>query len=93
VSDMPLKCVEQREDFSVSMKLETYPNRDSLVFQDRFGMKDCKTFIRGTIRYSGFSGIISAFHDIGLTSDELVCECCTDLTCFLKCRLNKKPEI
>lgn len=52
------------------MKFEVYPNRDSLVFKDRFGMHDCETFIRGTIRFKGFSGIISAFHDVGLTSDD-----------------------
>jgi len=52
------------------MKLETYPNRDSLVFQERFKMHDCETFIRGTLRFTGFSAIISAFHDIGLTSDD-----------------------
>jgi len=33
-------------------------------------MYDCETFIRGTIRFKGFSYIISAFHDVGLTSDE-----------------------
>ena len=31
VTDTPLKCAVI-DDFSVSMKLETYPNRDSLVF-------------------------------------------------------------
>lgn len=70
VSEAPLKTAEFRDEFSVSMKLETYPNRDSLVFQERFGMKDCHTFIRGTLRFAGFSSIISAFHDIGLTSDD-----------------------
>lgn len=33
-------------------------------------MDDCETFIRGTIRFKGFSGVISAFHDVGLTSDD-----------------------
>lgn len=70
VTDAPLKCAEYRDDFSVSMKLESYPNRDSLVFQERFGMKDCHTFVRGTLRFAGFSAIISAFHDLGLTSDD-----------------------
>jgi saccharopine dehydrogenase-like NADP-dependent oxidoreductase len=70
VTTAPLKCAEYRDDFSVSMKLESYPNRDSTVFQERFGMKDCHTFIRGTLRFAGFSSIISAFHDIGLTSDD-----------------------
>jgi translation initiation factor 2 alpha subunit (eIF-2alpha) len=31
-----LKVAQNRDDFSVSMKLESYPNRDSLVFKDRF---------------------------------------------------------
>ena len=35
-------------------------------------MQDCETFIRGTIRFGGFSNVISAFHDIGLTSDDPV---------------------
>ncbi len=35
-------------------------------------MQNCETFIRGTIRFSGFSHVISAFHDIGLTSDDLI---------------------
>lgn len=33
-------------------------------------MEDCETFLRGTIRFKGFAGVISAFHDIGLTSDD-----------------------
>ncbi len=41
-------------------------------FMDKFGMQNCETFIRGTIRFGGFSNVISAFHDIGLTSDDLV---------------------
>lgn len=60
----------QRDDFSMAMKLETYPNRDSLGFMETFGMQDCETFVRGTIRFKGFSSIIAAFHDLGLTSDE-----------------------
>jgi len=35
-------------------------------------MKDCHTFVRGTIRFDGFCSIISAFHDIGLSSDDMV---------------------
>jgi saccharopine dehydrogenase (NADP+, L-glutamate forming) len=29
----------------------------------KFGMESCETFVRGTIRFSGFSFIISNFHD------------------------------
>lgn len=70
VTNDPLKWVEDRDGYSVAMKFEVYPNRDSTVFMDRFGMKDCETFIRGTVRFKGFSGVISAFHDLGLTSDD-----------------------
>lgn len=87
VTDTPLKCAENRDDFSVSMKLETYPNRDSLVFMERFGMNTCETFIRGTIRFTGFSSIISAFHDIGLTSDDQAAESVQTLKDLLTTRL------
>jgi len=72
VTNEPLKHTVDCPDVSVAMKLEAYPNRDSTVFMDRFGMSDCHTFIRGTYRFTGFAGIISSFHDVGLTSDDLV---------------------
>lgn len=71
VTTEPLKSVVD-EDFSMSMKFEVFPNRDSTVFIDRFQMKDCETFVRGTFRYEGWSAIISAFHDVGITSDDAV---------------------
>lgn len=83
----PLKWAENRDDFSVSMKLETYPNRDSTVFMKRFGMDECETFIRGTIRFTGFSYIISAWHDVGLTSDDAADASVTNLRTLLESRL------
>ena len=53
----PLKDAKHADDVSVAMKFEVYPNRDSLVFQEKFGMHDCETFIRGTFRYKGFSAV------------------------------------
>mmetsp|Transcript_5186 Transcript_5186/g.6906 ORF Transcript_5186/g.6906 Transcript_5186/m.6906 type:complete len:306 (-) Transcript_5186:1855-2772(-) len=72
VTNEPLKETVECDDVSVAMKLEAYPNRDSTVFMKRFGMEDCHTFIRGTYRFTGFSSIISCFHDVGLTSDDPV---------------------
>jgi hypothetical protein len=57
VTNEPLKWVEDRDEYSVSMRFEVYPNRDSTVFQKRFGMDDCETFMRGTIRFKGFAGV------------------------------------
>jgi len=75
----PLKAAENCDDVSVALKLESYPNRDSTVFMDRFSMSNCHTFIRGTYRFQGFSSIISACHDIGLTSDDPVADGVTNL--------------
>lgn len=61
VTNDPLKWVEDRDGYSVAMKFEVYPNRDSTVFMERFNMKDCETFIRGTIRFKGFSGVSQYF--------------------------------
>ena len=57
VTNEPLKETKIDDDVSVAMKLEVYPNRDSTVFQERFGMNDCHTFIRGTYRFQGFSSV------------------------------------
>ena len=57
VTNEPLKETVNDDDVSVAMKLEAYPNRDSTVFMDRFGMTDCHTFIRGTYRFQGFSSV------------------------------------
>lgn len=92
VTNEPLKHTVYRDDFSVSMKLESYPNRDSTVFMDRFGMQECETFIRGTLRFAGFSAIISAFHDIGLTSDDKVPTNATTLRDLLSSRLQNTSE-
>ena len=59
VTNEPLKHTVDCPDVSVAMKLEAYPNRDSTVFMDRFGMSDCHTFIRGTYRFTGFAGVSS----------------------------------
>jgi len=93
VTNTPLKCAEPRDDFSVSMKLETYPNRDSLVFLERFGMHDCETFVRGTLRFTGFSAIISAFHDIGLTSDDPAADHVKTLRDLLDSRLGGPHKV
>lgn len=42
-------------------------------------MQDCRTFIRGTLRFKGFAYIIEAFHDIGLTAEKEIPEGITNL--------------
>ena len=54
-------------------------------------MKDCKTFIRGTIRFEGFCSIVSAYHDLGLSSDDPIPQECSTLLKILKSRIEKSP--
>lgn len=89
----PLKVVKDCDDVSVAMKLEVYPNRDSTVFMNRFGMSDCETFIRGTFRFKGFADIVSAFHDIGITSDDPCDPNVKTLRDLVAWRLTKVPEL
>lgn len=51
-------------------------------------MADCRTFVRGTIRFAGFSNIISAYHDLGLSSDEEVPAGSNTLKKILQSRLD-----
>ncbi len=47
--------------------LEMYPNRDSLLYRDIYGLDDIPTLLRGTLRYPGFCAAWDALVRIGLT--------------------------
>ena len=64
----PLKSVRDDDDVSMAMKLEIFPNRDSTVFLERFGMQECETFIRGTYRFKGFSAVSRPFSFFQISS-------------------------
>ena len=51
------------------LKLITYPNRNSVPYKEIYGLKDCSTVVRGTIRYQGFCEILAGFNDLGLLED------------------------
>jgi len=55
-------------------------------------MGDAETFKRGTIRFKGFSWIISAFHDVGLTSDDQIPAGVTNLRELTMWRLSQVKE-
>lgn len=53
-------------------KVEIYPNRDSLPYQELYGIQEAKTVLRGTIRYPGWSRIMDAVKSLDLLSfDEI----------------------
>jgi saccharopine dehydrogenase (NADP+, L-glutamate forming) len=48
---------------------EMYPNRDSLLYKDIYGLEGIPTLIRGTLRHRGFCDAWSALVKLGLTDD------------------------
>jgi alpha-aminoadipic semialdehyde synthase len=47
---------------------ETYPNRNSLPYLERYGIPEAESFIRGTIRYAGWGELFNALRGIGWLS-------------------------
>jgi len=50
-------------------RFEGYANRDSLKYQEVYGLDHVKTLYRGTIRRVGFSRAWNAFVQLGMTDD------------------------
>ncbi|MFC2113503.1 saccharopine dehydrogenase C-terminal domain-containing protein [Bacteroidota bacterium] len=61
-------------------KFEVYPNRDSLTYQDDYGLQDISTMFRGTIRRTGFCDAWNALVQLGATDDSYVVEFPGDMT-------------
>ncbi len=50
-------------------RFEVYANRDSLKYQNAYGLKNIKTLYRGTMRRVGFSRAWNIFVILGMTDD------------------------
>jgi len=50
-------------------EFEVYPNRDSLTYQEDYGLQDISTMFRGTIRRTGFCNAWDALVQLGATDD------------------------
>ncbi len=48
---------------------EVYPNRDSTIYKEIYGLDDAMTLIRGTYRYPGWCRTLKLMIDMGLLSD------------------------
>lgn len=48
-------------------KYEAYPNRDSLLYRETYGLEDTPTILRGTLRNQGYCDAWNALVKIGLT--------------------------
>lgn len=52
-------------------EFEAYANRDSLPYIPKYGVEDIPTFVRGTLRRSGFCNAWHALVKLGLTDNQL----------------------
>lgn len=52
------------------LKLEWYPNRDSTVYKDIYGIPEAQTIIRGTYRNAGWCRMMKYVSSHGLTSTD-----------------------
>ncbi|CAG0923326.1 unnamed protein product [Notodromas monacha] len=52
--------------FLPGFALEGYPNRDSLIYQEMYGISEAKTVLRGTLRYFGFAETMNALVKLGM---------------------------
>lgn len=50
-------------------ELEMYPNRDSLLYREAYGIDSTPNIIRGTLRHRGFCDAWNAIRKIGLTDN------------------------
>lgn len=55
-------------------RFEVYANRDSLKYQNAYGLEHVNTLYRGTIRRVGFSRAWHIFVSLGMTDDSFVME-------------------
>jgi saccharopine dehydrogenase-like NADP-dependent oxidoreductase len=53
---------------------EGYANRDSLTYQDAYGLHDLKTMIRGTLRNKGYCSAWDVLLQLGCTEDSYLVE-------------------
>ncbi|EWS73277.1 saccharopine dehydrogenase (macronuclear) [Tetrahymena thermophila SB210] len=74
VSGKDLLYVAEEKDINVALRLEGYPNRDSLQYKSLYNLVDCHKVLRGTLRYSGFSTIMNGFKEIGLFENDKDCK-------------------
>jgi len=61
-------------------EFEVYPNRDSLTYQEDYGLQDISTMFRGTIRRTGFCDAWNALVQLGATDDSYLVEFPGDMT-------------
>lgn len=55
-------------DFLPGFSLEGYPNRDSTIYGELYGIREAHTLLRGTLRYKGYTDVVKGLVRMGLLS-------------------------
>lgn len=60
--------LDTTEDYSFlpGLALEGFPNRDSTIYGNLYGITEAKTILRGTLRFRGFSNVVKGLQKLGL---------------------------
>lgn len=58
------------KDFFPGFNLEGFPNRDSTIYSESYGIQSAHTLIRGTLRFKGFTKAMTSFVKLGLINSE-----------------------
>jgi len=53
-------------DFVPGLNLEGFPNRDSTIYREVYGISDAHTILRGTLRYKGYAKQVQGLVKLGL---------------------------
>ncbi len=61
-------------------RFEAYANRDSLKYQNAYGLENAKTLYRGTMRRVGFSRAWNVFVQLGMTDDNYIVDDSKDMS-------------
>ncbi|XP_011313787.1 alpha-aminoadipic semialdehyde synthase, mitochondrial isoform X2 [Fopius arisanus] len=61
-----LMSTVQDLDFLPGFALEGFPNRDSTMYRDLYGIPNASTILRGTLRFKGFTDTVQALQYLGL---------------------------
>ena len=69
-------------------EFESYANRDSLHYKNKYNLIDAHTIVRGTLRKAGFSAAWNVFVQLGMTSEDSVQKINKDKFCQYLKRLN-----
>lgn len=56
----------QNLDFLPGFALEGFPNRDSTIYKELYGIQHANTVLRGTLRFRGYSDTIQGLQLLGL---------------------------